>query len=187
MPSATCSNTSARADGLERNGEWSPGSSMGSVPSPSRSSAAALRCCCVCNRRRSAETEIAATAATPDTPGHPGGRGRAALAYRGIVPSRQRTDRLGSASGPAVDLLAPLDHPGRARARLPGRNHRHERDTQPTPTGLIALTVNEFRRLFDALLLATHHTVATMLAWSRWRRRDQYRARLSHYRRRQHQ
>ena len=29
-----------------------------------------------------------------------------------------------------------------------------ERDTQPTPTGLITLTVNEFRRLFDALLLA---------------------------------
>ena len=27
-----------------------------------------------------------------------------------------------------------------------------ERDTQPTPTGLITLTVNEFRRLFDALL-----------------------------------
>jgi SRSO17 transposase len=62
-----------------------------------------------------------------------------------------------------------------------------ERDTQPTPTGLITLTVNEFRRLFDALLLATHHTVATLLAWSRWRRRHQYRARLSHYRRRQHQ
>ena len=62
-----------------------------------------------------------------------------------------------------------------------------ERDTAPTPTGLIALTVNEFRRLFDALLLATHHTVATLLAWSRWRRRHQYRARLSHYRRREHQ
>ena len=29
-----------------------------------------------------------------------------------------------------------------------------ERDTRPTPTGLITLTVNEFRRLFDALLLA---------------------------------
>ena len=42
-----------------------------------------------------------------------------------------------------------------------------ERDTAPTPTGLITLTVNEFRRLFDALLLATHHTVATLLAWSR--------------------
>jgi hypothetical protein len=28
-----------------------------------------------------------------------------------------------------------------------------ERDAQPTPTGLITLTVNEFRRPFDALLL----------------------------------
>jgi SRSO17 transposase len=62
-----------------------------------------------------------------------------------------------------------------------------ERDTQPTPNGLITLTVNEFRRLFDALLLATHHTITSLLAWSRWRRRHQYRARLSHYRRREHQ
>ena len=62
-----------------------------------------------------------------------------------------------------------------------------ERDITPTPAGLIALTVNEFRRLFDALLLATNYTVATLLAWSRWRRRHQYRARLSHYRRRENQ
>jgi SRSO17 transposase len=62
-----------------------------------------------------------------------------------------------------------------------------ERDAQPTPTGLIALTVNEFRRLFDALLLTTSHTITTLLAWSRWRRRHQYRARLSHYRRRENQ
>jgi len=62
-----------------------------------------------------------------------------------------------------------------------------ERDTAPTMPGLIRLTVNEFRRLFDALLLATQHTMATLLAWSRWRRRHQYRARLSHYRRRQNQ
>jgi SRSO17 transposase len=62
-----------------------------------------------------------------------------------------------------------------------------ERDTTPTPTGLITLTVNEFRRLFDALLLTTNHTIATLLAWSRWRRRHQYRARLSHYRRRENQ
>ena len=61
-----------------------------------------------------------------------------------------------------------------------------ERDTQPTPTGLIALTVNEFRRLFDALLLITQHTVTTLLAWSRWRRQHQHRARQSHYRRREH-
>jgi hypothetical protein len=43
-----------------------------------------------------------------------------------------------------------------------------ERDTTPTPTGLITLTVNEFRRLFDALLLATRQTVASLLAWSQW-------------------
>ena len=62
-----------------------------------------------------------------------------------------------------------------------------ERDTRPAPAGLIPLTVNEFRRLFDALLLVAHHTITTLLAWSRWRRRHQYRARLSHYRRREHQ
>jgi SRSO17 transposase len=62
-----------------------------------------------------------------------------------------------------------------------------ERDTQPTPTGLIMLTVNEFRRLFDALLLVTHRSLERLLAWSRWRRRHQYRARLSHYKRREHQ
>lgn len=42
-----------------------------------------------------------------------------------------------------------------------------ERDAQPSPAGLIALTVNEFRRLFDALLLAVNHTVETLLTWSR--------------------
>ncbi|WP_067972415.1 IS701 family transposase [Mycolicibacter icosiumassiliensis] len=62
-----------------------------------------------------------------------------------------------------------------------------ERDTHPTPTGLIALTVNEFRRLFDMLLLTTRHTIASLLAWSRWRRRHQYRARLSHYQRQENQ
>ena len=62
-----------------------------------------------------------------------------------------------------------------------------ERDTTPTPTGLITLTVNEFRRLFDALLLTTRHTITTLLAWSRWRRQHQYRARQSHYRRRENQ
>jgi SRSO17 transposase len=62
-----------------------------------------------------------------------------------------------------------------------------ERDTQPTPAGLITLTVNEFRRLFDALLLVTKHTVTSLLRWSRWRRRHQYRARQSHYRRRENQ
>ena len=62
-----------------------------------------------------------------------------------------------------------------------------ERDTQPTPEGLITLTVNEFRRLFDALLLAAKRTLATLLAWSTWRRKHQHRARQSHYRRRENQ
>jgi SRSO17 transposase len=61
-----------------------------------------------------------------------------------------------------------------------------ERDNHPTPTGLITLTVNEFRRLFDALLLTTRHTITSLLAWSRWRRQHQHRARQSHYRRREH-
>ena len=62
-----------------------------------------------------------------------------------------------------------------------------ERDRSPATAGLIALTVNEFRRLFDALLLATDHTIDTLLAWSRLRRRHQARARACHYRRRTQQ
>ena len=60
-----------------------------------------------------------------------------------------------------------------------------ERDHNPTPAGLIPLTVNEFRRLFDALLLTARHTITRLLAWSTWRRRHQARARDSHYRRRE--
>jgi SRSO17 transposase len=60
-----------------------------------------------------------------------------------------------------------------------------ERDASPAPAGLIELTVNEFRRLFDALLLAAKHTIHTLLAWSTWRRRHQARARDCHYRRRE--
>jgi SRSO17 transposase len=37
-----------------------------------------------------------------------------------------------------------------------------ERDAQPTPAGLITLTVNEFRRLFDALLLGARQTLTTL-------------------------
>ena len=45
------------------------------------------------------------------------------------------------------------------------------------------LTVNEFRRLFDALLLGAHRTLACLLHWSTWRRRHQHRARQCHYQR----
>ena len=63
---------------------------------------------------------------------------------------------------------------------------RADTSTDNTPTALIMLTVNEFRRLFVALLLQPLHAVVDILAWSRWRRRHQARARASHYRR-QHQ
>ena len=53
-----------------------------------------------------------------------------------------------------------------------------QRRAAATPTTLITLTVNEFRRLFDALLLRPLHTVADILAWSRWRRKHQARPRL---------
>jgi SRSO17 transposase len=64
-----------------------------------------------------------------------------------------------------------------------------ERDHAPAPTDMIELTVNEFRRLFDALLLNSRHTEDRLLTWSRWRRRHQARARYCHYRRweQQHQ
>jgi hypothetical protein len=38
--------------------------------------------------------------------------------------------------------------------------------TPAAPSGLIELTVAEFRRLFDALLLATDHTIDSLLTWS---------------------
>jgi SRSO17 transposase len=62
-----------------------------------------------------------------------------------------------------------------------------ERRHTQTPQGLIELTVNEFRRLLDALLLQVRHPLATLLAWSDWRRRHQHRARQCHYRRRENQ
>ncbi|MGV1030586.1 MAG: IS701 family transposase [Dermatophilaceae bacterium] len=62
-----------------------------------------------------------------------------------------------------------------------------ERERDHPPPGMIALTVAEFRRLFTSLLLAVTHTIDTLLAWSRWRRRHQARARECHYRRRQQQ
>jgi hypothetical protein len=55
-----------------------------------------------------------------------------------------------------------------------------ERQHTPTPAGLIELTVNEFPRLFDALLLTTTRSLENLLAWSSWQRRHQARARDCH-------
>jgi hypothetical protein len=57
---------------------------------------------------------------------------------------------------------------------------------QPTDPHLIPLTVNEIRRPFAKLAAKTLHTNTHWLAWSRWRRLHQARAKTSHYRRRGH-
>ena len=49
---------------------------------------------------------------------------------------------------------------------------------------MIALTVPEIRRLVAALIVRPPDDPAHIQAWSHWRRRRQYQARLSHYRRR---
>ncbi|TCJ87973.1 hypothetical protein DFR71_6708 [Nocardia alba] len=51
---------------------------------------------------------------------------------------------------------------------------------------MIALTLPEIRRLTVALLLESARSTRRVWAWSNWRRRRQYQARLSHYRRRGH-
>ena len=57
-------------------------------------------------------------------------------------------------------------------------------DHNPADTGLINLTVNEIRRLINALVLRPIRDLAHHLRWSDWRRRHQARARQAHYTRR---
>jgi len=51
--------------------------------------------------------------------------------------------------------------------------------------GLLPLTVPEVRRLLVALVWITPVQPGLVLAWSRWRRRHQARARRAHYQRRE--
>jgi hypothetical protein len=53
--------------------------------------------------------------------------------------------------------------------------------------GLVPLTVPEVRRLLVALVWTTPIEPGLVLAWSRWRRRHQARARRAHYQRQQQQ
>jgi len=60
-----------------------------------------------------------------------------------------------------------------------------ERDRAPAPDGLIPYTLNEIRRLFDALTVGPQpRSRDHVLSWSLWRRRHQATARACHYRRR---
>jgi hypothetical protein len=49
---------------------------------------------------------------------------------------------------------------------------------------MINLTLPEIRRLLTKLVLRIVDTAEHVWAWSRWRRRRQHQARLSHYKRR---
>ena len=60
-----------------------------------------------------------------------------------------------------------------------------ERAHAPAPASMIELTVNELRRLFDAIHLRQNPSTESLLAWSAWRRRHQAAARACHYRRRE--
>jgi hypothetical protein len=52
---------------------------------------------------------------------------------------------------------------------------------------MLPLTVPEVRRLLVALIWPTLTEPGLVLAWSRWRRRHQARARRAHYQRRERQ
>jgi hypothetical protein len=58
-------------------------------------------------------------------------------------------------------------------------------DSQPASVGLIALTCNEIARLINRLASGPVRSLASVLHWSLWRRRHQFRARQCHYQRRQ--
>ena len=58
-----------------------------------------------------------------------------------------------------------------------------ERSRTGTPSHLIALTVNEIRRLFTHLVARPLSPVPQLLRWLHWRRRHQARARACHYQR----
>lgn len=55
--------------------------------------------------------------------------------------------------------------------------------TLPAVAGLIPLTLNEFRHLFAALVIAPTQPVRHVGLFSYWRRRHQYRAQQAHYQR----
>jgi SRSO17 transposase len=56
-----------------------------------------------------------------------------------------------------------------------------QRDTENPNPDLIRLSINEFRRLFVALILTPLHHRDRILNWSLWRRRHQQRARRCHH------
>ena len=61
-------------------------------------------------------------------------------------------------------------------------------DTSEHEEATVPLSLNEIRRMYDRLVLAPARAARSWLAlhWNRWRRRHQARARVNHYRQRDH-
>ena len=73
-------------------------------------------------------------------------------------------------------------HVGLVCARIPGHHAPEEPETRGSSVDDgIPLTVPEVRRLVWQLLWSRPPSRAAVLAWSRWRRRHQWRARRAHY------
>ncbi len=89
------------------------------------------------------------------------------------------------APGPPLDRLVPPRVLVHARRGVP-RRHPRPRPGKPhrLAGGLIPHTCNEIRRLLATTVLRVDRGLRFALRWSRWRRRHQARAELSHYRRR---
>jgi hypothetical protein len=108
---------------------------------------------------------------------------------------RQGRGRPGPLRGPTLARLVPAHHPGTAGPRVPDRHPRpghHHRVGKgggglTGGPGMLPLTVPEVRRLLVALIWPTLTKPSLVLAWSRWRRRHQARARRAHYQRREPQ
>ncbi|BEK87843.1 IS701 family transposase [Nocardia seriolae] len=121
-------------------------------------------------------------------PGRSGLDSRVALARGGSVPAGQRRSRARPLPGPQLARLVRAHHVVDARPGLAGRfQSRCRKGGLADPSeGMIALTLPEIRRLLIAFVLTRHHRPDHVWAWSRFRRRRQHQARLSHYRRRGH-
>lgn len=105
------------------------------------------------------------------------------VADRGMLPASQERSRPRSLPGPCLAGLVCPHHPRDARPRL-ARHHPsccRKRGTDASEPGMIDLTLPEIRRLLTRLVLRILDTTEHVWAWSRWRRRRQHQARLSHY------
>ena len=113
---------------------------------------------------------------------------RHALDDRGLLRGGQGRGRPRPVRGPLLDRLAPPRHPRHAGARLPRRAAQgRRRGTSPRPTWRPSSSRSPSRSCAACSGISSGRTVpdiAAVLAWSRWRRRHQQRARRCHWQRR---